>query len=154
LRCVLFDRYCVCVLRYVVSKAATMIEWTDEALDAAAVAINGRGYSRFLSRNKATIRNEMRALLNAAIAAQGVIEAPPLVTKLFDMNEKNKSAFKSIDMTMLLAWEDGYATALIDCTEIAKETHDDYDKNDPYCQGMCDAATGITMRIEKLKKDV
>lgn len=53
-----------------------MINWTNEALDAAAAAVNGRGYSRFAVKNKTKIREEMRDILNAAVAAQGCIELP------------------------------------------------------------------------------
>jgi len=34
---------------------------------------------------------------------------------------------------------------------IAEESHDDWDKSNPYCEGVCDASTGIAMRIKSLK---
>jgi hypothetical protein len=56
------------------------------------------------------------------------------------------------DMTMLLAWESGWDEAIEEAAEIAQSMHDDYNRDDPYCQGICDAAMGIFWRIKELKK--
>jgi hypothetical protein len=58
-----------------------MINWTNDALDAAAAIVNGRGYARFSIKNKTKIREEMRAMLDAALAAQGCIELPETVVE-------------------------------------------------------------------------
>jgi len=35
---------------------------------------------------------------------------------------------------------------------VAEESYDEWDKNNPYCEGACDASIGIAMRIKSLKK--
>ena len=59
---------------------------------------------------------------------------------------------RETDMTMLLAWESGREEALSEAAEIAQSMHDEYNRDDPYCQGICDAASGIAWRIRELKK--
>jgi hypothetical protein len=59
---------------------------------------------------------------------------------------------RETDLTMLLAYESGWNEALISAAEIAYGTVDLYDRDDPYCQGICDAANGIAWRIGELKK--
>ena len=50
------------------------------------------------------------------------------------------------------SWESGREEALSEAAEIAQSMHDEYNRDDPYCQGICDAASGIAWRIRELKK--
>lgn len=57
-----------------------------------------------------------------------------------------------VDMNILLAYETGWNEAVAEAAEIAQSMHDDYNRDDPYCQGICDASSGIAWRIKELKK--
>lgn len=75
-----------------------VIEWSKEALDAAARAANGRGYLRYSLTQKERIREEMRAILNAAVHAQGCVLAPPEVIEVLE-KETVKSSQPDLTLT-------------------------------------------------------
>ena len=67
-------------------------------------------------------------------------------------SELKKAQVTHIDMTMLLSFESGWKEAIREAAEVAESMHDEYNRDDPYCQGICDAAIGIAHRIRELKK--
>lgn len=110
-----------------------MIDWTDEAIQAAMDA-----YFGYPIRKSPELE---RCMINALKAG-------------FHTQEKTAIASQRpvTDLTMFLAWEQGYNEALIDAENIAKDTHDSYNLDNSYCQGVCDASSGIAKRIKDLKK--
>jgi hypothetical protein len=66
--------------------------------------------------------------------------------------QQEVSKLRQPDMTMLLAWESGWEEAIEKAAEIAESMNDEYNRDDPYCQGICDTAAGIAWRIRELKK--
>jgi hypothetical protein len=65
----------------------TKIEWTTAALDAVAVKLNGNGYLRFSVKTRQRIRDEVRELLDTAVAVQGVIVVQQSVVDLISIED-------------------------------------------------------------------
>ena len=65
----------------------------------------------------------------------------------------SENYIKALQMSLLLndpthAWN----AAIEAAAAVAEESYDKWDKNNPYCEGVCDASIGIAMRIKSLKK--
>lgn len=67
-------------------------------------------------------------------------------------NKFKKSKAEIMHIEIMAAWENGYNQALKDAQKIAMDMHDEYDRDDPYCQGVCATALGIAVSLKKKKR--